>query len=162
MYRHKRVLVALDGSPSAEAVLNFLLHVAEPLEMTVQLLRVLEPTSPMAIEGTTNFTSGDDVEMRHYDAEEYLAPLAVRLRDHGVAATCQVRRGRPAEEILAAARESRVDLIAMATHGRTGLGRLLFGSVAEEVLRHAPVPVFMIRQPDAIAMAAATTEGFAR
>ena len=162
MYRHKRVLVALDGSPSAEAVLNFLLDIAEPLEMTVVLLRVLEPISPMAIEGTTNFTSGDNIEMCHYDAEEYLAPLAARLRGQGVAATCQVRRGRPAEQILAAARESQVDLIAMATHGRTGLGRLLFGSVAEEVLRHAPVPVFMIRQPDAVEAAPATDKGAAR
>jgi len=162
VYKHKRVLVALDGSPSAEAVLNFLLDIAGPLDMTVLLLRVLEPIPPMAIEGTTNFTSGDDVEMRHYDAEDYLAPLAARLRGQGVAAACQVRRGRPAEQILAAARESHADLIAMATRGRTGVGRLLFGSVAEEVLRHAPVPVFMIRQPDSVETAAATREGLAR
>jgi nucleotide-binding universal stress UspA family protein len=162
VYKHKRVLVALDGSPSAEAVMRFLLEIAEALDMTVLLLRVLEPIPAMAIEGTTNFTSGDNVEMRHYDAEEYLAPLAARLRGQGVAATCQVRRGRPAEQILAVARESHADLIAMATHGRTGFGRLLFGSVAEEVLRRASVPVFMIRQPDAVDEATATKEGFAR
>ena len=161
MYKHKRVLVALDGSPSAEAVLNFLVDIAGPLDMTVLLLRVLEPIPPMAIEGTTHFTV-DDVEMRRYDAGEYLAPLAARLRTRGVDATCQVRVGRPAEQILGAARESHADLIAMATHGRTGLGRLLFGSVAEEVLRHAPVPVFMIRQPDAVDTVAATKEGFTR
>ena len=100
--------------------------------------------------------------MRQYDAAEYLAPLAARLRAQGVDATCQVQRGRPAEQILAAARASHADLIAMATHGRTGLGRLLFGSVAEEVLRHAPVPVFMIRQPDAVEAAPATDKGAAR
>jgi len=161
VYKHKRVLVALDGSPAAEAVLNFLLDIAGPLDMTVLLLRVLEPVPPMAIEGTTHFTV-DDVEMRRYDAGEYLAPLAARLRTQGVDATCQVRVGRPAEQILGAARESHVDLIAMATHGRTGLGRLLFGSVAEEVLRRASVPVFMIRQPHAVDTAAATKEGFAR
>jgi nucleotide-binding universal stress UspA family protein len=161
VYRHKRVLVALDGSPSSEAVLSFLLDIAGPLDMTVVLLRVLERVPPMAIEGTTHF-SVDDIEMRRYDAGEYLAPLAARLRAQGVEATCAVRSGRPADQILAAARESHADLIAMATHGRTGVGRLLFGSVAEEVLRHAPVPVFMIRQPDAVDEAAATTEGFAQ
>jgi nucleotide-binding universal stress UspA family protein len=161
VYRHKRVLVALDGSSSSEAVLSFLLDIAGPLDMTVLLLRVLEPVSPVAIEGTIDLTL-DNIEMRRYDAAEYLAPVVAQLRAKGVDATCQVRPGRPAEQILAAARESHADLIAMATHGRTGFGRLLFGSVAEEVLRHAPVPVFMIRQPDAVDAAAATKEGLAR
>jgi nucleotide-binding universal stress UspA family protein len=86
-------------------------------------------------------------EARRRDAEEYLAPIAAALRAKGIDVSWQVRRGRPAEEIVSGARDAHVDLIAMATHGRTGLGRLLFGSVAEDVLRHAPVPVFMIRQP---------------
>ncbi|HKZ05130.1 MAG TPA: universal stress protein [Methylomirabilota bacterium] len=65
----------------------------------------------------------------------------------GVNVTYAVRHGRPADEILAATREGNADLIAMATHGRTGLSRVLFGSVAEAVLRNASVPVFLIRQP---------------
>jgi nucleotide-binding universal stress UspA family protein len=150
MYSHRRVLVALDGSQSAEAVLRFLLEIAGPLDMTVVLLRVLEPVPPVVIEGTRHMVL-EDVASRRRDAEEYLAPLAAALRAQGIDVSWQVRRGRPADEILAAAAESHVDLIAMATHGRTGLGRLLFGSVAEAVLRRAPVPVFMIRQPDALA-----------
>jgi nucleotide-binding universal stress UspA family protein len=59
--------------------------------------------------------------------------------------SCAIRSGRPDEEIVAAARDAGADLIAMSTHGRSGLGRLLFGSVAEQVLRHADVPVLMIR-----------------
>src|SRR5205807_1955958 len=82
-------------------------------------------------------------------------PVAAALRAQGISVTWSVRRGRATEEILAAACESDVDLIAMATHGRTGLGRLLFGSVAEAVLRQAPVPVFMIRQPSEVTTAAA-------
>jgi nucleotide-binding universal stress UspA family protein len=148
MYNHKRVLVALDGSASSEAVLRFLLEIAGPLDMTVLLLRVLEPIPPSVIETTRQMVL-EDVEGRRRDAEEYLAPIAAALRAKGVTVSWQVRRGRPAEEILAAARDSHVDLIAMATHGRTGIGRLLFGSVAENVLRHAPVPVFMLRQPAA-------------
>jgi nucleotide-binding universal stress UspA family protein len=161
MYSHKRVLVALDGSPSSESVLRFLLQIAGPLDMTVVLLRVLEPVPPMAIEGTRHVTL-DDLPARQRDTEEYLAPIAAALRAQGIDVSWQVRVGRPAAEILAAAREAQADLIAMATHGRTGLGRLLFGSVAEDVLRHAPVPVFMISQPAAVSTAAATTEADAR
>jgi nucleotide-binding universal stress UspA family protein len=146
VHSYKRVLVALDGSPSSEAVLRFLLEIAGPLDMTVMLLRVLEPVPPMPLEGTRHLTL-QEVEGRRHEAEEYLAPIAAGLRARGVAVTFQVRQGRPDQEILAAAREHGADLIAMATHGRTGLGRLLFGSVAEAVLRHATVPVFLIRQP---------------
>lgn len=149
MYSHRRVLVALDGSPASEAVLRFLLEIAGPLDMTVVLIRVLEPIPPTVIEGV-RYLALEDIAGRRRDAEDYLEPVAVALRAKGVDVSWQVRRGRPAEEILAAAAESRVDLIAMATHGRTGFGRLLFGSVAEAVLRQAPVPVFLIRQPDGV------------
>jgi nucleotide-binding universal stress UspA family protein len=149
MDSYKRALVALDGSPSSEAVLRFLLEIAGPLDMKLILLRVLEPIPPMPVEGTRHVTL-DDVEARRRDAEEYLAPLAATLQDRGVNVTYAVRHGRPADEILAAAREENADLIAMATLGRTGLGRVLFGSVAEAVLRHATVPVFLIRQPQTV------------
>ncbi|HEU4368694.1 MAG TPA: universal stress protein [Methylomirabilota bacterium] len=161
MYSHKRALVALDGSPSSEAVLRFLLEIAGPLDMTVLLVRVLEPVPPVVTEGSRHMVI-EDVEGRRRDAEEYLAQIAAALRAQGVETALEVRRGRPAEEILAAAREHRADLIAMATHGRTGLGRLLFGSVAEVVLRRAPVPVFMIRQPDAVLASPAPKEELAR
>jgi nucleotide-binding universal stress UspA family protein len=130
------------------------MEIAGPLKMTVLLLHVLEPMPPQVIEGTAVL---DDIEARRREAEEYLAPIAAALRSQGVDTAWSIRRGRPAEEILAAARESGVDLIATATHGRTGLGRLIFGSVAEAVLRHALVPVFMIREPHSIAAAPAAS-----
>lgn len=161
MYSHKRVLVALDGSPSSEAVLRLLLDIAGPLDMTLMLLRVLEPVPPSVTEGSRQVVV-EDVEARRREAEEYLAPIAAELRGKGVDVSTQVRRGRPADEILAAIGDERADLVAMATHGRTGLGRLLFGSVAESVLRHASVPVFMIRQPAALETAAAGKEAEVR
>jgi universal stress protein A len=147
MYDHKRVLIALDGSASSEAVLRFVLEIAGPLDMTVVLLRVVEPPTPPMADDTYRVLA-EDWETRRRDAEEYLAPIAAALRARGVDTSWEVRRGRPADEILAAADESAADMIAMATHGRTGFGRLLFGSVAEAVLRRAQVPVFMIRQPE--------------
>jgi nucleotide-binding universal stress UspA family protein len=154
MFDHKRVLVALDGSTSSEAVLRFVLEIAGPLDMTVLLLRVVEPLTPL-MAPDIYAAPLEDVEGRRRDVEEYLAPIAAALRARGIETAWAVRRGRPAEELLAAAAESGVDMIAMATHGRTGVGRLLFGSVAEAVLRRATVPVFMIRQPDRVEKPAA-------
>lgn len=142
---YKRALVPLDGSPESEAIIPFLLEVAGPLDMSVVLLRVLEPIPPSVIEGTRHVTV-DDVEGRTRDAEEYLAPVAIALRKRGIDARPIVRRGEPAAEIVTAARAEKADMIAMTTHGRSGLGRLLFGSVAEAVLRAADVPVFLMRQ----------------
>ena len=155
MHSYKRVLVALDGSTTCEAVLRFLMEIAGPLDMTVMLLHVLEPITPQAAEGTVVL---DDVEARRHEAEEYLAPISAALRSRGVNTSWAIRRGRPADEILAAAQEGGADLIAMATHGRTGVGRLLFGSVAEAVLRRATVPVFMIRSPHTVQTAQAARE----
>lgn len=142
---YKRALIPLDGSPEAEAIIPFVLEIAGPLDMSVVLLRVLEPITPSVVEGTRQVTV-DDVEGRTRDAEEYLAPVAIALRGRGIDARPIVRRGNPAAEIVTAARAEKADMIAMTTHGRSGLGRLLFGSVAEAVLRGAEVPVFLMRQ----------------
>jgi nucleotide-binding universal stress UspA family protein len=152
MYRHKRVLVALDGSTAGEAVMKLLMEIAGPLDMTIMLLHVLEPISSPVTDGGVVL---DDLEGRRCEAEEYLAPIAAALRWQSVNTSWAIRHGRAADEILAAAKESGADMIAMATHGRTGLGRLLFGSVAEAVLRQASVPVFMIRQPHTVETTAA-------
>ena len=150
MFDGKRVLVALDGSMSSEAMLRFVLEIAGPLDMTVLLLRVVEPLTPVLAADVYTAPPVEDMEARRRDAEEYLAPIAAALRARGVNTAWMVRRGRPADEILAAAAESGAEMIAMATHGRTGMGRLLFGSVAEAVLRRAVVPVFLMRQPEAV------------
>lgn len=102
----------------------------------------------MVIEGSRH-VEVEDVEARRTDAEEYLAPLAVELEKKGVRVKSQVRRGIPAPEIVAAAREIGADLIAMSTHGRGGFGRMIFGSVAEAVLHQAEIPVFLMRATEA-------------
>lgn len=145
---YKRALVALDGSPVAETIMPFILEIAGPLDMEVILLRVIQPLTPVVIEGSRHIEV-EDIEARRVDAEEYLAPLAVELRAKAVRVSTQVRRGVPAEEIVAAAKEAGADLIAMSTHGRGGLGRILFGSVAQEVLQQAQVPVFLLRATEA-------------
>lgn len=159
MYSHKRVLVALDGSEGGEAVMKLLMEIAGPLDMTIMLVHVLEPIRPQAVDGTVVV---DDIGARRRDAEDYLAPISAMLRSQGVDTSWAIRHGQAADEILAAAKESGANLIAMGTHGRTGFGRLLFGSVAETVLRRATVPVFLMRQPHAVGATAAMQEETAR
>lgn len=146
MYR--RALIPLDGSAVAESIVPFILEIAGPLDMEVVLVRVNRPIPPEVIEGSRHVIV-EDAEASRVDAEEYLAPMAVELRRKGVRVRTQVRRGQPAEEIVQAAREIDADLIAMTTHGRSGLGRLLFGSVAEAVLRESRLPVFLMRVTEA-------------
>ena len=141
---YKRILIPLDGSRVAEGILPFILQIAGPLDLEVVLVRVMEPLPPQAIEGTTVFTV-DDLAARLNRAREYLAPVAANLRRRGVRVTTDARHGQPVTEIVAAARETGAGLIAMTTHGRTGFSRLMFGSVAEAVLRQAKIPVLMMR-----------------
>jgi nucleotide-binding universal stress UspA family protein len=150
---YKRVLIPLDGSRLARGILPFILQIAGPLDLEVVLVYVLRQIMPQAIEGTAHFTV-DDVAARLSEAREYLAPVAADLRRQGVRVTTDARYGEPVAEIVASARDNRADLIAMTTHGRTGFGRLLFGSVAEAVLRQAEIPVLMMRLTERQASAA--------
>jgi nucleotide-binding universal stress UspA family protein len=145
---YKQALIPLDGSMVAEGVIPFILQIAGPLGLDVNLLRVVTPSPPAgAVEAGAVVL--DNTDQLCAEAEAYLVAFATELRANGVRATMEVRRGEPVTEILAAVRDSKADVIVMTTHGRTGLGRLLFGSVAEAVVRRADVPVFLMRQTEA-------------
>ncbi len=144
---YKRAIVPLDGSTVAEGIIPFILEIATPLDLEVRLLCVVVPATPAVVEaGPVIVERTEDLCV---EAEAYLTPISTRLRAGGVRVSTEVRRGEPVAEILAGAKETRADLIIMTTHGRTGFGRLLFGSVAEGVLRQADVPVFLMRQTEA-------------
>jgi nucleotide-binding universal stress UspA family protein len=142
---YERALVPLDGSTTAEGVIPFILQIAGPLGLDVTLLRVVIPAPPAAAV-EVGPVSLENTDKLCAQAEAYLVPFATELRANSIRVTTHVRRGEPAQEILACVRDSKADLIIMTTHGRTGFSRLLFGSVAEAVLRHADVPVLLMRQ----------------
>ena len=146
---YRRVLVPLDGSPLAEAVLPFVSSLARPLGLEIALLRVIPVVTPKVVEGGTRRIILDHGERLREEAEVYLRGVAGSLVADGFRVTTTVRTGEAAPEIVAGARDCQADLIGMMTHGRTGLGRLFFGSVAEAVLRHAAVPVFVVRATEA-------------
>jgi nucleotide-binding universal stress UspA family protein len=147
---YHRVLVPLDGSPLAEGVLPFVSSLARPLGLEIALLRVIPEVTPKIVEGGTRQIILDQGERLREEAEAYLRGIAARLVADGFRVTTTVRTGETAPEIVAGAQECQADLIGMMTHGRrTGLGRLFFGSVAEAVLRHAAVPVLVVRATEA-------------
>jgi nucleotide-binding universal stress UspA family protein len=136
----KNVLVPLDGSKVGEAVLPEAVELAHAGSSLV-LLRAAEARSVL---GDPIVAQTDVVR----EAEQYLAGVAERLRRAGVRdLDTSVWYGPAAESIVDAAKARHVDLILMSSHGRTGVGRLLLGSVAETVLRGTTIPILLIR-PD--------------
>jgi nucleotide-binding universal stress UspA family protein len=112
--------------------------------MEIVLLRVVTPAFPQ-VDASAPRIIVEDLAARTAEARDYLAAIAADLMGRGVGVRPRVRSGAPVTEILAAARESAADLIAMTTHGRSGLSRLVFGSVAEAVLRLAESPILFMR-----------------
>jgi nucleotide-binding universal stress UspA family protein len=143
MYR--RAVVPLDGSDVSAAILPFITQIAGPLDMEVVLLRVVDAAPTVVLEASRRFEVEDVETQRLNEARKYLRPIFQELADQGIRTQIQVRRGDPVTEIVACATAVDADLIAMTTHGRSGLDRLLFGSVAEAVLRQAEIPVFLMR-----------------
>jgi nucleotide-binding universal stress UspA family protein len=134
-----RLLVPLDGSSLAEAILLQVTELASLHGAEVVLLRVAHAHA---------FPATDEIEAQVravQEADAYLAGVAQRLKAGGIKVQCVVRYGQAAEEILDHAGVGGVDLIAMSTHGRSGMRRWMLGSVAEKVLRAAPVPVLLVR-----------------
>jgi nucleotide-binding universal stress UspA family protein len=150
---YDRIGIALDGSALAEGVLPYVEALAERFGSALTILCATPPPASIvaaeaAVGGIPAVPAVAPTEIaaaEHQQALEHLERVAGRLRGHGL----DVQRGRPegnaAEAILACARRLGADLIAMTTHGRGGLGRLVLGSVADEVLRGASRPVLLVR-----------------
>ena len=138
----KKIVVPLDGSPLAEAVLPQVTDLAYALATEVLLLRVAIAHA---------FPAGNPISLAEAEvrvvreAEAYLAAVAGRLAREGVTVKTTVRYGQAAPEIIDHVAFEGADLVAMSTHGRSGLSRLVMGSVAEEVVRKVGVPVLLFR-----------------
>jgi universal stress protein A len=141
----KTILVPVDFSSGSNCAVEWAQALAGAFGARLVLLHVID-TSANALIGGPGGVLAPPPPAALYDelrreARTAMADLAGRT----LGATPLIREGAPRQEILAVATEVHADLIVMGTHGRTGLAHLLFGSVAEHVVRHAPVPVFTIR-----------------
>ena len=146
MYKH--ILITLDGSARSEAVLPHAIGVAQAVGAELTLLRVVDAVntdwSERGALGKGTIDAGaQSLFVGH--AQRYLDHIAAPLRSSGIAVRTLVKQGAPARQIVDAARELGADAIAMATHSRRGVNRLMFGSVAEEVLHSSSLPTLLIR-----------------
>jgi nucleotide-binding universal stress UspA family protein len=162
-----KVLIPLDGSALSRQIVGHVQRLFRPADCELIILRVTEPAEglianpPLPVSDawrTPLHASYRDVELSKHPtyasqvwenvratAESELLPEIHVLKEAGYAVSVLIQSGDPARAIVDVAERQAVDVVAMATHGRTGLRRLVLGSVAEKVLRGLAVPLVLVR-----------------
>jgi nucleotide-binding universal stress UspA family protein len=145
---YQKILVPLDGSELAECSLEHAKAIVQGCNVAdLTVLRVIEPLSAQAISALV--AAGDDflrkaTDQKREDAQDYALKVQKRFKTQGIITQAVTVEGRASDEILSYAEKNNADLIVMSTHGKSGLSRFFFGSVAEKVSRHSRVPVLLI------------------
>ncbi len=152
---YQKVLVPLDGAPLAECVLPHLESMATTGQIkNVVLLRVVEPEPLPGVYQEPWETKVQDykrTEAEHIKAAKlYLDEVSHRVKLGKATAKTEVLTGRAADSVAEYAKKNDADLLIVATHGRSGVSRWVWGSVADRILHSACVPVFMVRAPGCV------------
>lgn len=150
---YQKIMVPLDGSELAECVLPHVEAFINQCQIrTIVFVRIIETITP-AIAGEYAI-SMDDLKTRESarksEADEYLTQVMDRFQSGETTLQKEVRVGRAADRLAEYAEKNEVDLILMATHGRSGVSRWVRGSVADRILRSASIPVLMVRAPGTV------------
>jgi nucleotide-binding universal stress UspA family protein len=139
-------LVPLDGSERAEAILPHVEDLAQRYNATVIFLQVIEPVPIVpSLEGAWPALDPLELERPTREAEAYLTALRGEFREKGIKARKYVAHGAVVETIINVAEREGADFIAMASHGRSGLARVFYGSVAAGILQRVDRPLLIIR-----------------
>ncbi|MFH1382530.1 MAG: universal stress protein [Chloroflexota bacterium] len=142
----KKILVPLDGSKAGESALPCLEMLAPSLGAELVLFQVVRPITVWAgVEGGAAYVVPQDEDTLKSSALEYLNGIGKQLQEKGLRTSSIVVLGAPAEQILDYAASNTIDLIAMATHGRSGIGRWVFGSVTDKILHAGDTAVLVVR-----------------
>ena len=150
----ERILVPLDGSKVGEAALahveQLVSKMAPEVKTEVILFQVISSLAHYVIAGEASvqvpYTDKEIAQIKK-KAKDYLDKAGEGLRSKGITVKTKVATGKAAEEIVKAADELKADLVAMSTHGRSGLSRLTFGSITDKELRTGNVPILVARAP---------------
>ena len=143
---YKSILAPLDGSKRAERILPHVEELALRFGAKVIFIRVVEPlVSTIGIHGSSPEMYIDMVDDLYNEAKAYLTALKGEFREKGISVKTIVRKGTVVNNIISVSESEDVDLIAMASHGRTGLERVFYGSVAAGVLHQVDRPLLLIR-----------------
>jgi nucleotide-binding universal stress UspA family protein len=144
----RRIVHPTDFSKASGPAFRRALAMARASRAELRLVHVVEPRAVVLEDSFMTARTWQSIaEADRRDARRRLARLVGAARKRGVRARAVVLEGLPFEQIAREARRCRADLIVIGTHGRTGLARLLLGSVASRVLAHAPCPVLTVRGP---------------
>lgn len=144
-----QILLPTDGSDAVRPAIETALDLAETYDATLHALFIVD--QPTTVSGAGEGFSGLDnlLNAREKLGTRATDAIAKQARDSDVETKTAVQRGNPHDDILAYATEHDIDLIVIGTHGRTGVKRALLGSVAENVVRHAEIPVLTVhREPE--------------
>jgi nucleotide-binding universal stress UspA family protein len=144
-----KILVPLDGSKRAEAILPYVQELARRFDAHVIFLRVVEPV-PVPVSVTSGIAPSvelmqEAVDRQAREIDNYLSALKGEFRELQIKTDTEIVYGSTVNEIVDAASREGVDLIAIGSHGRTGLSQVFYGSVATGVLHKAMCPVLVIR-----------------
>ena len=145
----RSILLPTDFSDCGNYALSYAASLARTFKASIICLNVIEPIVPtVGYSGMTEpLPIADIAEQLEDSAERELPKLAECEECAGLEIEEMVAHGEAAAEIVRVAKERSVDLIVISSHGRTGLGRILFGSTAEAVVRHASCPVLVVKPP---------------
>jgi nucleotide-binding universal stress UspA family protein len=149
---YKKILVPLDGSKLAECVLPHVEALVQASQVQeIVFVRVFEPFVPPPSDYVVSEEEIDRINSGNQAAaEDYLRELVNRVHLDGAQKHWEVVSGRVAETLADYANKNNVDLIVIATHGRSGVSRWVWGSVADRILRSSCVPILMVRAPGCV------------
>lgn len=139
----KKIIVPLDGSVLAETAIPHAKELARRFEADLILVWVLHPMVVMSDFGGHSYEQL--ISLEEQEARSYLTAKEIELRKLGLSVQSKIMEGQAAQAIIDLTCQEQADLIVMSTHGRSGLGRWVHGSVATKVLQQAPCPIFLVR-----------------
>jgi nucleotide-binding universal stress UspA family protein len=142
----KTIVVPLDGSKRAEAILPHVVEMGKCMNSQILLLQVIEPVLlPYEVHGYVPEMDARRTEEERTTAEDYLEDIARQFRQSGLTAFVRVEVGQVVETILEVCKIEGGQLIALASHGRTGLSRAFYGSIADGLLNRCTCPMLVVR-----------------
>ena len=142
-----RILIGVDDSPHSNAAVEFVRKMAWPRGSTIEVVSVVRPVVGVYAEAyvpaPAYVDEANEAATRH--SQEIAAGAERTLQSSGMRVEAKVLHGDPRSELIEAAREARADLLVVGSHGRTGLSKLMMGSVAAHVVAHAPCSVMVVK-----------------
>jgi nucleotide-binding universal stress UspA family protein len=142
-----KALLPLDGSKVGEAALPYVEDLAARLKTEVVLMQVVEPKYVAIGAEPWDYSPyrAEWISAMEQSARAYLTGIEQRLKAKGIAVSSRIESGAAADKVIEVAEQTSVDVIAMSTHGRSGLARWALGSVADKLIHSASIPVILVR-----------------